>query len=62
MAWLMVAVAAVGLFGIVDLVTLPGWVDQRYVWAVSLEASWGSLLTFVVANSYAGIARHPRNP
>ena len=28
-AWLMVGVAAVVLFGIVDLLTLPGWVDQR---------------------------------
>ncbi|MEQ7738738.1 hypothetical protein, partial [Escherichia coli] len=27
-----------------------------------LEASWGSLLTFVVAGSYTSIARHPRNP
>jgi hypothetical protein len=61
-AWLMVAVSAVGLFGIVDLMTLPGWVDQRYVWAVSLEASWGSLMTFVVAASYASIALNPRSP
>jgi hypothetical protein len=61
-AWLMVAVTAVGLFGITDLMTLPGWVDQRYVWAVSLEASWGSLMTFIVAGSYASIALNPRDP
>lgn len=61
-AWLMVAVSAVGLFGIADLMTLPGWVDQRYVWAVPLEASWGSLMTFVVAGSYVSIARNPRDP
>lgn len=61
-AWLMVGVAAVVLFGIVDLLTLPGWVDQRYVWALPLEASWGSLLTFVVAGAYASIARHPSGP
>jgi hypothetical protein len=61
-AWLMVAVSAVGLFGIADLMTLPGWVDQRYVWAVSLEASWGSLMTFIVAGSYASIALNPRDP
>jgi hypothetical protein len=60
-AWCMVAVSAVGLFGIVDLMTLPGWVDQRYVWAVSLEASWGSLLTFVVAGSCTQ-SRHCRCP
>jgi hypothetical protein len=46
-AWLMVAVSAAGLFGITDLMTLHGWVEQRYVWAVSLEASWGSLMTFM---------------
>lgn len=62
LAWLMVAVAAVGLFGLVDLMTLPGWVDQRYLWAVSLEASWGSLMTFIVAGSYASIALNPRQP
>jgi hypothetical protein len=61
-AWLMVAVSTVGLFGIVDLMTLPGWVDQRYVWAVPLEASWGSLMTFVVAGSYLSIARNPQDP
>ncbi|MEV7572252.1 hypothetical protein AB0P28_04030 [Pseudarthrobacter sp. NPDC089323] len=61
-AWLMVPVTAVGLFGIADLMTLPGWVDQRYVWAVPLEASWGSLVTFVVAGSYVSIARNPRDP
>lgn len=61
-AWLMAAVCAVGLFGVADLMTLPGWVDQRYVWAVSLEASWGSLMTFVVAGSYVSIALNPRDP
>jgi hypothetical protein len=62
LAGLMAAVAAVVLFGIADLMTLPGWVDQRYIWAVSLEASWGSLLTFIVAGSYASIALNPRQP
>lgn len=62
LAWIMVVVAAVFLFGIADLMTLPGWVDQRYVWAVSLEASWGSLLTFIVAGSYLSIALSPRRP
>lgn len=62
LAWVMVAVAAVGLFGIVDLMTLPGWVDQRYEWAVSLEASWGSLFTFIIAGSFAGIALNPARP
>lgn len=62
LAWVMVAVATIGLFGLADLMVLPGWVDQQYVWAVSLEASWGSLLTFVVAGSFSSIARNPLQP
>jgi hypothetical protein len=62
LAWVMVAVAAIGLFGLADLMTLPGWVDQQYEWEVPIEASWGSLFTFVIAGSFANIALQPRRP
>lgn len=61
-AWVMVPVALFGLFGLVDLMTLPGWVDQQYEWSVPLEASWGSLFTFVVGGSFISIARKPGQP
>lgn len=61
-AWVMVPVALFGLFGLADLMTLPGWVDQQYEWSVPLEASWGSLFTFVVGGSFISIARNPRRP
>ena len=59
LAWLMAALAAVVLFGLVDLGTLLGWSDPRYAWAVPLEASWGALLTFVISGSYVWIALVP---
>lgn len=62
LAWAMVAVAAIGLFGLADLMTLPGWVDQQYEWSVPIEASWGSLFTFVVAGSFASIGLKPCRP
>lgn len=62
LAWVMVVVALVGLFGIADLMTLPGWADQQYEWSVPLEASWGSLFTFVVGGSFISIARTPTQP
>ena len=62
LAWVMVVVALIGLFGIADLMTLPGWVDQQYEWSVPLEASWGSLFTFVVGGSFISIARTPGQP
>ena len=58
-AWFLAALAAVGLFGLVDLATLVGWVDQSYEWAVPLEVSWGALFTLVIAGSYAWIAFLP---
>ncbi|MFB8368076.1 hypothetical protein ACFC25_01790 [Pseudarthrobacter sp. NPDC055928] len=61
-AWVMVPVAFIGLFGLADLMTLPGWVDQQYEWSVPLEASWGSLFTFVVGGSFVSIARNPGQP
>ena len=61
-AWTMAVIAAVFLFGLVDLMTLPGWVDQRYEWMVPLEASWGSLFTFVVAGSCVAIGLRPDRP
>jgi hypothetical protein len=61
-AWFLAGVSAVLLFGIVDLLTLPGWADQRYVWQVPLDASWGCLFTFVLAGAYAWIGLRPRRP
>ena len=59
LAWFLAFLAAVVLFGFVDLATLPGWVDQSYEWAVPLEVSWGALFTFVIAGSYVWIALMP---
>ena len=50
-AWMFAAFAAVPFFGLIDLATLPGWVDLDYEWAVPIEVSWGSLFTFLVAGS-----------
>lgn len=59
-AWSCAVFAALPFFGLIDLSTLLGLVDQDYVWAVPLEVSWGSLFTFVVAGSYVSIAVAPR--
>jgi hypothetical protein len=58
-AVLLALVAAVLLMGVIDLMTLPGWVDQRYVWEVPLEASWGALFTFFLAGGCLWVALHP---
>ena len=62
LAWLLAAFSAVVLFGIVDLATLPGWTNPAYEWQVPLDASWGSLFTFMLAGAYAWIALHPASP
>jgi hypothetical protein len=54
--------AALLLMGLVDLLTLLGWVDQRFVWEVPLEASWGSFFTFFLAGAYLWVALFPRDP
>jgi hypothetical protein len=54
--------AALVLMGLIDLFTLPGWVDQDFVWEVPLEASWGSLFTFFLAGGYVWVALFPRDP
>lgn len=61
-AWLMAVVAVIPLFGLADLMTLPGWVDPQYEWKVPLEASWGSLFTFVTAGSCLALALKPDRP
>ncbi len=61
-AVLLALVAALGLLGLIDLFTLLGWVDQSYVWEVPLEASWGSLFTFLVAGSCLWVALFPGAP
>ena len=48
--------------GLIDLFTLPGWVDQSFEWEVPLEASWGSLFTFFLAGGYVWVALFPRAP
>lgn len=61
-AVLFALVAALVLMGLIDLLTLPGWVDQRYEWEVPLEASWGSLFTFFLAGAYLFVALRPCSP
>lgn len=63
--WVAVAwalVSTVLMMGVIDLLTLPGWVDQRYVWEVPLEASWGALFTFLVAGAHLWVAVRPGAP
>ena len=62
LAWLFAVTSAVVFFGIVDLATLPGWANPAYEWQVPLDASWGSLFTFVVAGSYVWVALRPGSP
>ncbi|MDN4614930.1 hypothetical protein P5G50_10755 [Leifsonia sp. F6_8S_P_1B] len=62
LAWIAALVAAVPLFGLVDLATTLGLSDPRYAWAMSLAASWGSLLTFVVAAGFGWVGAVPRRP
>jgi hypothetical protein len=50
------------MFGLVDLGTLLGLSDARYQWAMSLEASWGSLFTFLVAGAFTWIGVVPGRP
>jgi hypothetical protein len=54
-------VAAVPYFGVIDLVTLIGWVNPEYVWPVPLEVSWGVLFTFFLAGGYGWIAVTPKS-
>ena len=62
MAVLLALVAAVVMMGVIDLMTLPGWVNQQYEWEVPLEASWGALFTFFVAGAHLWVAIHPGAP
>lgn len=55
-------VAAVVMMGVIDLLTLPGWVNQEYEWEVPLEASWGALFTFYIAGSHLWVALYPGAP
>lgn len=59
LAWAMAFLAAVVLFGLVDLGTLFGLANPAYEWPVPLEVSWGILFTFVIAGSYVWIALAP---
>ncbi len=57
------ALAAALLFmGVIDLATLPGWVNQEFEWPVPLEVSWGSLFTFFLAGGYVWVAVLPQRP
>ena len=56
------AFSGIVMMGVIDLLTLPGWVDQRYEWEVPLEASWGALFTFFLGAAYVWVALFPRDP
>jgi hypothetical protein len=62
MAVVFALIASLVLFGLIDLLTLVGWVDQEYEWEVPLEVSWGALFTFFLAGSYVWVARFPHAP
>ncbi|WP_324650735.1 hypothetical protein [Georgenia sp. H159] len=61
-AVLFALIAAVILMGLIDLLTLPGWVNQDFEWEVPLEASWGALFTFFLAGGYVWLALYPKTP
>jgi hypothetical protein len=61
-AVLLALAAALLMMGLIDLLTLPGWVNQQYEWEVPLEASWGALFTFFLAGGYLWLALFPRAP
>ena len=61
-AVLLSLVAMILMMGLIDLFTLPGWVNQEYEWEVPLEASWGALFTFFLAGAYLWVALFPRAP
>jgi hypothetical protein len=62
LAWALALVSAVLFMGVIDLATLPGWVNQEFEWPVPLEVSWGSLFTFFLAGGYVWVALLPRQP
>lgn len=55
-------ISALILMGLIDLFTLPGWVDQDFEWEVPLESSWGSFFTFFLTGAYTWVALFPRAP
>jgi len=62
LAWLCALIALVPLFGLIDLGTVFGLSDPQYLWSMSLEASWGSLFTFIVGGSFGWIGALPGKP
>jgi hypothetical protein len=62
LAWVLALVSAVVFMGVIDLATLPGWVNQEFEWEVPLEVSWGSLFTFFLAGGYVWVAVLPGRP
>lgn len=62
LAWVLAGVSAVLFMGLIDLATLPGWVNQEFEWEVPLEVSWGSLFTFFLAGGYVWVAMLPHRP
>ena len=62
LAWLLAVIAAVPMFGLIDLGTLFGLSDPRYEWPMSLEASWGALFTFFVAAGFGWGGALPARP
>jgi len=62
LAWFFAAIAAVPMFGLIDLGTVFGLADPQWEWQISLEASWGSLLTFIIAGGFGWIGALPDRP
>lgn len=62
LAWILALVAAVIMMGLIDLGTVFGLSDPQYRWEVPLEASWGSLFTFVIAGSFGWVGSLPHRP
>ncbi len=50
------------MMGLIDLGTVFGLSDPRWEWPVSLEASWGSLFTFLIAGAFGWIGTRPDRP
>lgn len=55
-------ISAIILMGLIDLFTLPGWVNQDFEWELPLEVSWGALFTFFLAGAYVWVALYPQAP
>src|SRR5437764_13107484 len=60
-AAVLVVIAAIPVFGLIDLTTLVGLADPAYRWPVPVNVSWGCLVGVLVGGAYVWltIARNP---